>query len=527
MTVKKLLLLFTLFIPFLSFSQNTNNSASTPFNCGISAESAALVKERLMANRDLFSRQELEDMANSRTTTYIPVSIHNVAGDASGLGKTDESTILAFLCGLNAIYSDQNVQFYIHNSINNHINNYIYTNAGTSTARTYMISYKVGGTLNLVIGASSTNQVASWYDTQGDFIFLLKTMLTSSAKTEAHEIGHFFTLPHTFYGWEGLDAESTYGGQNVPNTIGSGWSAFSPEKVPRSGGQSNCNQAADGFCDTEADYYSDRTNCPYNPSVKDPNGFSLDPDESNIMSYASDQCVTQFSPQQKSAIAADIASRTWVSSSPNGTADVTGVASVISPLNGNQLGSVSNSTVRLQWSPVTNATMYYLEVYGTYFFGTVNTSVVIFKGIVYNNTGYFNLPTTDLVAGSKYGWRIKALNATSTCAGYTPYSIFEAAASTTTDINDLPIEKQMKFTVNDNPVSGSFIPLEIYSAIDVVGSVRIYSMDGREVIAMTKQNFSQGESIIQVPASELSNGIYVAVLATESGHLQQKIIIQR
>ena len=52
-------------------------------------------------------------------------------------------------------------------------------------------------------------------------------------------------------------------------------------------------------------------------------------------------------------------------------------------------------------------------------------------------------------------------------------------------------------------------------------------MDGREALSLTKQNIPQGESLLQLPAEDLSNGMYVAVLFTDRGQLQQKLIIQR
>ena len=85
-----------------------------------------------------------------------------------------------------------------------------------------MYGWTVAQTLNITIGRSQNNPTSSWYSGFGDYIFLLKQMMTPQAKTEAHEIGHFFTLPHTFYGWEGTDAEAEYANSNVPSTIGNG-----------------------------------------------------------------------------------------------------------------------------------------------------------------------------------------------------------------------------------------------------------------------------------------------------------------
>lgn len=524
MNLRKLVLTIALITPFLVNAQTQPNN--NEIKCGINQQTAELIKQRLMDNRDIMTKLGIQNVQNGRTITYIPVSIHNVANDASGLGKTSESAILGFLCGLNALYADQDVQFFIHNVIYNRVSNAIYTNAGTTTARNHMMSYRVTNTLNLIIGTSLSNPVASWYDGFGDFVFLLQQMLSSEAITEGHEIGHFFTLPHTFYGWENKDVEALYGGGNVIGNLG--WGQQS-ENAPRTGTQANCSTAADGFCDTEADYYSDRKNCPYVPTVFDRFGNTINPDESNIMSYSYDACITGFSAEQKAAIAIDIAQRNWVTNTPASTADVTGLAAVVSPLQNAQLGSITDPTVLLDWTDVPGATWYYLEVFGTQFPGLwlPNANDVIYRGIIYNSNSQFNLPTTNLVANSRYAWRVKALNSLSTCAGISSYATFQAVTSVTTSIKDLPIEKQMTLAVLNNPISGTDIPLTIYAAEEVVGSIRVYSMDGREVLSFTKQVFNQGESLIQLPAEQLSNGMYVAVLSTDRGLLQQKLIIQR
>ncbi|CAA6812383.1 MAG: Metalloprotease [uncultured Aureispira sp.] len=529
MNLKKIALFVTLFIPFLLNAQATNTSSNDDFKCGISEETAALIKQRLMANRQLFTRQEVVDLVSNRAITYVPVTIHNVAANASGLGKTSEQTILAFLCGLNAIYADQDVQFFMHGPIRDRISNNIYTNAGTSTSRNQMLSYRVSNTLNLIIGASTTNPTASWYDRNGDFVFLLQQMLTSAAKTEAHEIGHFFTLPHTFYGWEGNTVNTTYPSGVLPScTISGGFFSHTPERVARTGPRANCQTAADGFCDTPADYFSSRLNCPF-PAFSDCDTVPLTPDESNIMSYAFDACVTTFSPEQEAAIAMDIATRTWATNTPPTTTDITGLALPVSPLSGAQLGDINNSTVLLEWTPVTGATMYYVEVYGTQFPGLwyPNVNDPIYKGISYTTNPQFNLSTANLVAGSRYAWRIKAINSLSTCASFGSYATFEATTGVTTGLKDLPIEKQMSFSANANPITTSSIAFSVYSAEDVVGSIKIYSIDGREVLSLTKQEISTGDSMIQLPADGLENGLYVAILVTDRGQLQQKIILQR
>jgi len=492
--------------------------------CSVDAAAGALIKQRLLDNRQLFTKQEIKALVTNRVITYIPLTIHNVE-NTSGEGATPISTILGFICGLNAIYLDQDIQFFMHSPIRTLVSNNIDNNVTTFSSGLQMATQKVANTINIYIGRSLNAPNASFYSPQGDYLFFLNIMLSNAAKTEAHEIGHFFSLNHTFYGWEGIDVEATYGGGSVPGSVG----GSSTERAPRSGSQSNCHFAADGFCDTEADYYSDRKSCPYVPTVTDPAGNAIDPDESNIMSYADDACVNNFSTEQKAAIAIDVAARSWVSNTPSSTANVTGITTVISPLDGTTLGSISNPTVRLEWTPVTGATWYYLEVYGTNFPGLwlVNTSDVIYRGLVTSGNTFYDLPTAGLTANARYAWRIKAVNQYSTCAGISPFTKFQAVTTVTTDIKDLPIEQQMTLKVNSNPITTTDIPLTIYAAEDLIGSIRVYSMDGREVISADKQQLNQGESLVQLPADNMPNGVYTVVLFTERGQLQQKIIIQR
>lgn len=511
----KSFILVTLLLPLFSYAQTPDHK------CSIDHQTADLIKQRLMNNRANFSKQQVQTLLSNRNTTYIPVIIHNVA-NSNGQGRTPEIDILNFMCGLNAIYADQDVQFYFYSPIRYRTSNAIDIDAFSFSSRVEMAGAAVNGVMNIFIGRSSSNPRASYYQGQGDFIFLLQQQMSSAAKTEAHEIGHFFTLAHTFNGWEGVSAEASYANQNAPNAI----SGRAVERATRTGVTANCQTAADGFCDTPADYYSDRTACPYSPTVRDPLGDAITPDESNIMSYAFDNCVNNFTAEQKTAIIVDIAARNWLSQTPNNTTVVTGTPSVVSPAN-NQAAFISNPTVKLDWSNVTGATWYYIEVYGTSVPGLwlPNTNDLIYKGLIYNSNSEFDLPTGNLVAGKYYAWRVKALNETSTCASFNGYSKFEA--STATSISALPLEQQMSLKINNNPITTSYIPMTIYSAEEIMGSIRIYGMDGREALSLTKQNLNAGETIVQLPAADLANGIYVAVVNTERGTIQKRLIIQR
>jgi hypothetical protein len=96
--------------------------------------------------------------------------------------------------------------------------------------------------------------------------------------TLAHEMGHFWGLPHTF--------------ENPGQELANG---------------SNCTTAGDQLCDTPADPYSGPgityvTDCVFTWMGLDPNGEFYDPDIGNIMSYY--DCTCHFSYQQYQKMAA-------------------------------------------------------------------------------------------------------------------------------------------------------------------------------------------------------------------------------
>ena len=502
-------------------------STAQTHSCTLSPQTAAFVKERLMRNRASMTNEQVIDLMNKRSITYIPVSFHSIS-NSSGEGAANEKEIFDFLCGLNALYLDQNIQFFIFNQINFRVSDDIDTDASSTASANTMDNWRIPGSVNIYIGRSSNNATSSWYS-YSDYIFLLKSMMSPEAKTEAHEIGHFFTLPHTFYGWEGINVESDYGGQSVPSSIGGGWSQFQPEASARTGGQANCSNAADGFCDTEADYYSSRKTCPYVPTVLDPYGDSINPDETNLMSYALDACVYSFSNEQKTAIAIDVAQRFWATNTPNGTVDLSqeAASTPVSPLNLGQLGPVSDPTLRLDWSSVNGAAWYYLEVYNTIVPGIWIEDVTdpVFKGYLFSSNSFYDLPTNDLQVGKYYAWRVTPLSNYSTCAVPSPFYKFQAT-TLSTDLKDLPIEQQASFDLIQNPVNQDQMNFKIYLSNSMDIRFTLYSMNGVELINL-QQSFYQGESMLQLPASDLTNGHYIAVLRTENGLLHQKVKICR
>lgn len=136
------------------------------------------------------------------------------------------------------------------------------------------------------------------YNTSEDAIALTRGNVTNpNSETYAHEVGHFFTLPHT-HKYTNLDPDFAAGdGLNVPCRR----EAVSRDAVFEPGCLfllSHCSRTGDGFCDTPADPTED--GCSYDETWVDWLGEPYAPDDDNIMSYYN--CRNSFTPMQVAAM---------------------------------------------------------------------------------------------------------------------------------------------------------------------------------------------------------------------------------
>ncbi|MEL6867183.1 MAG: M43 family zinc metalloprotease [Bacteroidota bacterium] len=141
------------------------------------------------------------------------------------------------------------------------------------------------------------------YNTDQDGLALIRgEVVNDPTETLAHELGHFFSLPHTHRATN-LDISAANGdGFNVPcfreavsRNLVFDFGCFNwPWGLPFS----HCSWTGDGFCDTPADPNGD--SCNYNEDWVDFRGEAFVPDEDNIMSYY--DCTSSFSPMQVNAM---------------------------------------------------------------------------------------------------------------------------------------------------------------------------------------------------------------------------------
>ncbi|MCP4442231.1 MAG: T9SS type A sorting domain-containing protein [Aureispira sp.] len=516
-------------LPFIGGAQHQHTN-----QCGTTMADQAIIVDNLLRNRKNIKQADIDAMKNNRAVTYVPITPQNVGYQGADYAPVED--IYDMICDLNNNYADHDIQFFITDSIRFRSDYHLWDNPGSLSARIKMSgTYKIYNTINMYITKSVNGASSSWYDGGGDYLVIRQNMMApGKSSTETHEVGHFFTLPHTFYGWEGNNPVSG----NVPASI-NGWPV---EKVTRGAG-SNCNNSADYFCDTPADYESDRNNsCNYIPAYKDPTGATLDPDEKNIMSYFGDHCVDSFSNQQGTAIQADVVARSnqfsnnysnwtqWLTNTPTSTTKVseTSVTSMI-PANGS-IFQLSGNTTKLDWNAVPGATMYIVELYPATGNGVFTFAGPIWSKVMRNvdEVNLANTYFTDLFYNyqwTRFAWRVRPMNDYWTCAGYTPYSYFELGTPTGTQ--DLEARRIMSVDVNPNPVVGNSTTVVVQSTEELEGSIQLYSIQGQLLAEQPSQLLTAGENRVEINLTNVSAGAYMVVVQTARGALHKKLIVQR
>ncbi|MCH2043595.1 MAG: T9SS type A sorting domain-containing protein [Saprospiraceae bacterium] len=503
-------------IPMIGLAQQGHNHKF----CGVDAHMNQSIKERMLRERAAVSPQEIEAIRNSRASINIPITFTNV-GDNNGNGYTDMDKIFDVFCALNDGYASMDVHFHMNLPIRFLDNSILYNNAFSNSVDGIMAANDIPNTLNAFVGPSINDPAASYYTPSADCVFLLNSQIDGAGggKTTRHEVGHFFSLPHTFSGWEGSDVEADYGCDPVPATVSMGWFNLIPENFARTGSDANCSTRGDGFCDTEADYYANREPCNMVACIQDPLGNTLTPDKTNIMSYFGDDCVDGFSTEQESAVITNITQRGWTNFTPPTTAELTGTVNLNVPTSVNV---VSSNTVTLSWDAMPNATGYYVEVSRS-----IGGSVIppfFVQELVYTGTSV-EVDANLFTLNNQYIIKVRPFNAYYACNGHTGSAIFlasDAVASSvqTTTSNNLSMQ------LLSNPVRTDEIQLEIDAEKMYNAQLALYAIDGRVLSSNPAIHIEQGSQTQSINVAGLADGMYVVVLTTEEGVLQQKVMLR-
>ncbi|MCH2021650.1 MAG: zinc-dependent metalloprotease [Saprospiraceae bacterium] len=251
--------------------------------CGVTLEDGYLIKNRLFENRrnKVELMNALESSRNSGTL-YAPVLFH-VVNATDGTGGVSVQVVLNALCTLNENFDTLGIEFYLAEPVRFINNSFLYDDGKTEIARFYMQMYKAPDVINVFI-VDQTTGAGGFYrgGVADDYICMPKWNMSDNAAL-THEFGHFFTLAHTFFGWEDMLYGTVLSQTNgrTPTFVPSGTEV---ENIARSGGTENCQIAADGFCDTDPSYAfggsgnTYNNGCTYASTAHDPYGYLFRPE---------------------------------------------------------------------------------------------------------------------------------------------------------------------------------------------------------------------------------------------------------
>ncbi len=506
-----------LFVGLFSLSFYAVNAQNVVGYCG--TQSSPISDAQLDANLAYLAIHK--DELKVRDVRYVPVRFIIVQTSA-GKGGINVKNAFRMLCKLNDEYANQNIQFYMKDDFKYLNNDLVNTDPQSQGAGNIMKNVKDKNALNFFftaeIKSDNPGSILGFYSPEHDIMVIKNVEATYESQTAPHELGHFFSLRHTFYGWECQPWNVGDHGKVVTFTVAPCYGA----QVELVNG-SNCTTAADKVCDTPPDYnfgFGWPSDCrDYNVEVYDKNNELVRPSQNNYMSYFFGCSGYHFTQGQKDVIWADLnsAKRNYLKSTY--TPPATTVSNDIEyqlPTDGQEV--LKTAPILLQWAPVPNATFYIVEYSRKKGFDSNVTVTEVVK------TNQYTIPASYFPSGIATGyWRVTAMNEYAICNVQTnPPMSFNLVNV----VSNKVLTEVKSWQINPNVVaSGHLYQLNIDMNKKSDMELNIINSAGL-VSHHQKLNFTNGKHSVEIKSAKLVPGTYLVVLKNDSGMESRKLIIQ-
>ena len=454
----------------------------------------------------------------SNTTRYVPLNIVFTGNDDGG-DRQSPRDFLESMQLLNQDFRAQNIQFYISGRIQ-YVDNSDYNSHNSRGGAELRANHRRSGHINTYFVADPAG-ACGYYSPNFEGVVNNQSCIGGIDRTWAHEMGHFLSLPHTFYGWESVESiDSIKLDEPAPATVRFRGTNVPVERVDGS----NCEQAADGFCDTTPDYLMQRWGCngtrEYPDSLLDPDSTRFAVPAFNVMSYAFDRCVNGFTNDQQAAMFANLNSRRNLIR-PNVidtfAADVADFE-IEAPLNRTRLPF--GNPVTFTWKSVPNADFYAIEINQNSNF----TGAVAFTTVVYDTTLILD---NILQENRLYYWRVRPVNNFVVNGAFSDVFAFRNGRGQAPPSATIDAAFNAALTVAPNPVAGG-MDLRVdaqdlasngtleYALIDATGR-EVYQRTG---ISITGRGFSE-----RIPTARFSPGMYFLRLRLNGKLVTRRVIV--
>ncbi len=463
------------------------------------------------------------------TTLYVPLTIHLVGSDNGG-SYFPQSQLLDALCRLNADFEEANIQFFVEGDIRYLPNSAWNNHADVLEGAEMMFLNNVENTINTYFVSDPAGNCG--YNLPYAGVAMAKACSGANDHTWAHEIGHNLSVQHPFLGWEGgVSHDGTIApdyNNPAPLTVTYDYTYFKDTLIVDTliidtalvelVDGSNCQVAADGFCDTSPDYLALRWNCNgsgLSPQEQtDPNGAKFRSDGTLIMGYSDDACQARFTPEQIAAMRANLYEEKpgYLYNQNPAPAVSTEPLSIVSPLE-DEL--VQYDDVYLEWEPLEHATHYIVQVspVPTFPGGIASTYIV--------TENFITLPEA-LTLDRNYYWRARGYNSHSFCNPVTATFRFRTAQLTAVNT----IEQMTRLQVIPNPAAaGQTTLLEIGALRSFSASLRLLAPTG-QLIHSQVMEVQTGANRIPLATEALPPGLYFIWVENGEGRAVERVIVR-
>lgn len=485
----------------LLISITGNAQTIAPNWCGTAA-----VPERI--------REFLKTVDYSQNSTEnsinIPVTIHIIRSDQGG-GSFTAARAIDGLCDVNNRFAGAGMKFFLAGNPRFIDDSDLLNPVDWNTPIDMIDVYNVPRTVNIYYTNLSAIGLCgfAFYPLTGPGGFQNDGAVVMSfacsqpnGTTLAHELGHFFALPHTFDQTSENPLDPLYAELVTRNTN---------EILPRR--SANCNTAGDQFCDTPADFIDYRWSCPTAATALDLNGDVMRPDSSYYMSYSSDVCMSRFSEQQVLAMRATLANTNaprgyLLLNAPGVLPDLSQLAPIaLLPAEGDS--NVAGNFAEFRWTKVTGAQYYNLKVYQ---FGGLLMDTLIVDTVFVNRSNAIR-------ANRNLSWEVRALNQVSLCTPYSTRNNFRTGNFVGLSASNLELGALQLWP---NPIrSGESLSLTGLS--EGLTSISIYDLQGRKLV---QSSVLVESSTTSYALPNLNIGVYLIETQNGSQLLRQRIVVK-
>ncbi|MFM2393993.1 MAG: hypothetical protein RLZZ546_1975 [Bacteroidota bacterium] len=470
-----------------------------------------------MLMSEMFDKAGLDRGITKRgDVIYIPVRFHLIA-DKDGKGRVPYSAVLNQLAKLNTDYKVHNFKFYLKDNYNFKTidNDKFFENPRDNESEINKLEDNKALNVFIVktIGGSGVGngEVLGYYSPEYDFIVIKQNEVTKLSNTLSHEVGHFFNLRHTFFGWEQNPWNANDHGEQVflnfaPNTN------IPVELVNRS----NCTQAADQLCDTPSEFnFGNSINtCSWPTIVRDKNGDTLKPMVNNQMAYFNGCSEFKFTADQEKRMRTNFANnlRAYLKSSyiPN-TDSLPPISKPIFPI-------IENG-VKDTFYVYNDAEFIWESQNADYFLFEIKSSSL-------NIARFTNEPRiriTEMAPNKSYVYQVRAFNDGYTATSSSAIQFVTGNLNSTSTKDDINVVKNMAVYPNPSFTNEDFI-IGITSAHEERAEIQVADLLGR-VIYTKDVKLEYGENEINVEGLKTS-GIYIVNVKNERGSISKRFSIR-